>query len=198
MSTVLVDGQEKTDIQIQSNWKLDEAVQYLYEKFNTKTHLITTVKVDGVEMNTGNEIHLRAVPISAIGQIEILTSHPREVAEEMLQNVKEFVYIVREKCLGLVQVEPKADFDKGFIAILDGLSTVAESIKMIRRTLKIDNLEMVSQLEQEYLTIIRALLVAQQKGDDAKIRIILSHKLAFNLEKWHTEGIPAMIRASDC
>src|SRR3954463_15913248 len=75
MSTFLINGVEK---QLPVSWEspLGALIQYAESHFNSDHALVTTFKVNGLEISAAEEVTLGGIPLSSLKTIEIETVHP--------------------------------------------------------------------------------------------------------------------------
>src|SRR3954469_7746831 len=72
MSTFLVNGIEK---KLPISWEapLGELIQYVQRNINNDQSLVTTYKINGLEISAAEEVTLGGIPLSSLNTVEIET-----------------------------------------------------------------------------------------------------------------------------
>ena len=174
-----------------------ELVDYFKKNFNSDSTLISTILVNGTEINPQDEDELASIPLGQLKKIEIFTSHPKEVAHDTLQDLLKFTNNLE----GQSRVISSAFESKNFLSLLtqliDGISVFTEGIYNAKRILQIDTLLEADEAEADLLSILKELLNCQQNGYKARMKELLGQHLPRCFQKWRDSGIPAIIRSRD-
>lgn len=174
-----------------------DLLSYLHQSLVSDKQLIASMKVDGRELTETLEAELSKRQISDINSLEVTTAHPREVVEETLQSLRNFVILLGRIARETSGERSELEFEKGFVRVMDGLEVLASTVSGARRILKVERLEAVDRLEAELLSELKALFDHKKAGQMEQVRHILSVRLPSNLERWHEHAIPALIRCRD-
>jgi hypothetical protein len=201
MSHFIVDGKER-------NWPVSgdvtvaELLGYLRDNYNSERVLVANVKINGQEISARDEETLAPIPVSTLESVEIMTAHPRELAEETLQMLLPFAEHMAKLALGSMSTEGDAA-PAAFRKLLDALGTFSAAIDSARGVLRLGATEeayapLIGDLESSMVATLRQILKAREADQTAELDALLSQDLLANLSAWHDHGIPALIRARDC
>lgn len=208
MSYLSVNGLE-LNVPLNPEASFQELIHYLRKSLTSESVLISSVKVDGAEVSEPEEVKLAQTPISQLKRVEVLTRHPKELAQETLHDALEFVLVLEGFCIKAAESAGKSSGNDGQEAtgkedffsylgrLVDGISYLSEAIIHVKKILKIGVFQVTDVLEADLISILKDLLQFQQKGEwDHLVELMQQHLLA-NLEEWRTKGIPALIRSRD-
>lgn len=197
MSYFSVNGIEMR-IPIHPEAPFEELLQYLRKSLVTEKALISSVRVNGDELNGNNEANLAQTPISQLKSVEILTAHPREIVEDTLQNLLEFIEFLKHLSLKAADLASQPDFYPEYTRLVDGIATLTDAVTHVKGILKIGVLQPVQILEADLLSILKDLLSSQKSHQWVYVADLLRNHLFGNLQQWKDVGIPALIRSRDC
>jgi hypothetical protein len=174
---------------------LGELIQHIETTYVSDSALLSSVLIDGVEMTCYDQNELATLPLTGIRSVEVVTTTPKELAEETLQDLLPF-------CEGLADMSRRVAADLGshereFRQLVDGIEMLIESVMTVRMTLRVAAIPPVNVLEAEIVSILRDLVDSKQAGNQAHLSELLSEHLPKHLEDWRREGIPALIRCRD-
>ena len=171
---------------------------HLHRSLVGENSLISSIRVNGVEIGPTEEADLALKPLSGLESVEVTCVHPRELAEETLQTLRVMLPTLAglsRKSAALLSAGQAAETE--IRRLLDGLETLADAVSSTRAILKVGPLASVDALEGDLLSILRDVLESQRAGD-LSLRIeLLNGRLPANLESWGITGIPALIRSRD-
>jgi hypothetical protein len=169
-----------------------DLLAHIRKTYTTEGSLISSILVNGIELEGDDEKMLERVPIAQIKTLEVHTQHPREVAEETLQNLVGFTSHLEAVCLKLAAAETL-----NLAELVDGIRTFVEALDSAKRILRITRFPATDLLETDLSSIFRDLAVSQEKGDIIHVGELLNTHLRTNIVQWREEGIPALIRSRD-
>jgi hypothetical protein len=196
MNYLSVDGVELI-VPMEPETTFQTLIQYLRESLITERALISSVKVDGIEVTGQYEQQIGTTPISALKSIEISTSHPRELADDTLQHLMEYSLILENLSRSSSELIQDIRFHSSFARLLEGISTFTEAVSHVKVLMKIGLLQPIDLLEADLLSILKDLLNGQQQGQTEYVVSLLKEHLPTNLKQWRESGIPILIRARD-
>jgi hypothetical protein len=200
MSTFLVNGIEKP---LPLPWEspLGDLIVYAQAHFNSEQSLVTTFKINGLEISAAEEVTLGGLPLNSCRTIEIETVHPKELAEETLQTLLPFLEQLAKVSERAAAARTSREFRENYSRVIDGIQTFFDAIAGARQILKVEDEEAAAKtatrLTDETTAIMRELLTLQEAGKTDEIRARLSTTLPERLKDWRTVGIPALIRSRD-
>jgi hypothetical protein len=193
MNYYLVNGVEKTLASAEKQ-SLRELIQNIRNTYSTDTTLISSILVNGVEIDSEDEEMIGAVQISELRSLEVFTAHPKEIAEETLQSLIEFTKHLEDLCL---QVSQDPTQLKKLPKLADGITTFIDAMTNVKQILRIGALSEVQVLEADLASILKDVLEYQQKREYGFLASVIRDALASNLALWRTEGLPNLIRSRD-
>ncbi len=158
---------------------------------NTDSSLISTIRLNGLDLNDADEAELGALPVEEAKDLEISTMHPREIAEDTLQSLIVFAAQLEQMSTGA------ADDLEQLPRLVDGVETFSEALMQVKRTLRIGVLQKVSLLEADLISVMSDLADATVAKQNAYCSQLLREHLPLNFKQWREEGIPALIRSRD-
>ena len=194
MNHFVINGIEKP-APISPDSKFQDLVKYINQKMVNDRNLVSSLKVNGVEVTETDENALGGVRISDIESVEVNFTSPRELAEETLQILVAFTYRLSELSAE-VAVAGTPD-EKQFQKLINGLQTLIEVISTVKQVLRVGLLQPVNLLQADLLSIVKDMVDARESKDGLYLRDLLTIHLPENLKNWQETGVPALIRARD-
>lgn len=193
---ISVNGQER-DFEV-SGSLLGDLLKEVRAAYSTPSSCISSVRIDGIEVAINDGGDFSVVPISEIREVEVFTAHPRELAEETLQNLRAFGEqledLSRRVAEGLDSGQSQtAEFTK----LMDGLQMFVEALDGVKQLLGLRHKGISPVLEADLLSILKDLLSYYQLGQKDYVAELLREHVPQNLEEWRTKTIPALIRSRD-
>lgn len=197
MSHLSVNGIELR-LPLSPDASFQELINYLRRSLVTERTLISSVKVNGAEIAGIDDSQWANTPISQISSVEILTSHPKEIADDTLQNLSEFSLFLENLSRRTAEASLQPEFLKDFAKLVDGIGTFTEAVTEVKRILKLGALPSVAVVEADLLSILKDLLASQQKQEYTYMAELLENHLPPNLQQWRESALPAIARSRDC
>jgi hypothetical protein len=189
MNHFLINGVEKD---LPSNQgTLREVIQEIRKGYSSESTLISTILVNGVEIDAQDEQMIGNVPVAELRTLEVFTAHPKEIAEETLQSLVEFTKHLEGMCLQVSEDPSKMP------KLADGITTFVDALANVKGILRIGIMPTVQVLEADLVSILRDVLDFQQKKQTEYVASTVRDALSANLALWRTEGLPFLIRSRD-
>jgi phosphoenolpyruvate carboxylase len=177
---------------------LHDLIQFVRMNFSSEKASISSVRVDGSEILTNKDNNKMAYPLSQIGSVEVYTAHPREVAQETLQNLIEYLPTLESFCRRASQTVYEKEFAMDSLSkVIEGITILTDAVLNVKQVFRIGIISPLDVLEADLLSIMKDILSAQQRDQKEYMEELLGHHLPKNLEQWRTQGLPALIRARD-
>jgi len=197
MNHLLVNG-KPIDYAASQDTPIQELMERIRHDFNSDASVISSIRIDGNEVDEEREEAISTLKVADIDSIEILTAHPRELAEETLQSLMEFTSHLEllSKNAGAKLVAGHAPRHE-FLRLLDGVQTFTEALLQAKQILHVGLLEPVNLLEADLTSILKDLIQFTESGQKEYVIDLLQTHLPLNLEDWRREGIPTLIRSRD-
>lgn len=198
MNLLSVNGIQ-TPLPVAPESPFQELIHYLRNNLTTESALITSVRVNGTELNDLEEEKLAAVPISSLESIEIFTLHPREIAQETLTDLLTFTNALETLSQDTSKLcNSKVEFIQSLTQLLDGISAFTEGLTHSKRVLKLQASQNFRIAEADLLSILKDLLAYHEKGQVDYMAELLDRHLPENFREWRTQILPELIRSRDC
>lgn len=198
MNQVIVNGVTK-DMPLNSSWMVMEALDFIKRKITSESVLISSIKLDGRELLVDE--NLSASPLSAVGKIEIETSHPREVVDDTIQYLIVFagqVSMLSRDVAECVRTNaPVERVEPIFVKLVDGIRTFVEAVAAIKKVLKLGNHQHLGVLEADLASILSDLLEARRANDNEYAYALMHKYLPENFEQWISSGLNGLMRVRD-
>lgn len=196
MKHFTVNGVERPS-PVSAQQPLKSLLDYIRETMVTDSNLISMIRVDGNELpvsEAAQSNELLDKLLSDVQSVEVFTAHPRELAEETVQTLLQFVdHLVQYSKYTadlMEQSKVRGEFEK----LLDGIGTFTESLAGVKQILRIGILPSVNVLEADLLSILKDMLHFYQTGEVAYVCQLMREHLPENLELWKNEGLPELVR----
>ena len=174
-----------------------EVLSFLNQQIDPQVALISTVRIDGIEVPNTEDRDLAATPVSHFGKIEIFTSHPKEIADETLHDLIEFSKFLQSFSQSSAEQIHETDFFVQFDRLIDGISTFTEAISSVKRILKLGLFNSIQNLEIELLAILTEISTHREANNREALYSLLNEQLPSHLQKWREQGLPSLIRSRD-
>lgn len=175
-----------------------ELMKHIRSKYGSREICISSIRVDGKELTENEEVAFDLLPLTEIRSLEIFTAHPREIAEETLQNLILFTEHLTKLSRDsghafLANGHPSRDLAK----LMDGIEIFLEALNNVRQILRVGHSPALDLLEADLSSLMKDLLDSYQRGETDYVAEILCEHLPLNLEDWRTDGLTGLIRSRD-
>lgn len=78
MSDYSVNGQNHA-LPISEDASLQELIEYVRRQWTSENSLVTSIRINGTDLSSSEELQLGDVPVHLVDRIEVFTAHPREI-----------------------------------------------------------------------------------------------------------------------
>lgn len=182
---------------------LASLIQYVRAHLPNDNAMISSIRVDGTDFFSLEEVQSKEMSLrtlESMSSIDVILSHPREMAEETLQTLKLYVEQLAALSIRIAAEESYARISvhAEYPKLLDGIDAVIQSVSGVKNLLKHNDYPEVKRLESELLAILQEVLECQKRKDTIRREQLLSKLLPQNLIEWRDVGIPSIIRFHDC
>lgn len=192
---ISVNGVEK-NFQVAQNSSFQDLLSSIRRHLITDQTLISAIKVDGRTVDEEDE-GTAAMSISDIQSLEIFTAHPREIAEDTLQDLIKFTSHIEEFCLSAAKNLEKDGKKADLSRLLDGIQVYSDALFGVKQVLKVGVLQSVNILEADLVSIMRDLRDCFEKDQIPYVVDLLREHLTANMRQWREIGLPNLIRVRD-
>ncbi|HUP55987.1 MAG TPA: hypothetical protein VM598_00940 [Bdellovibrionota bacterium] len=200
MSTFLINGIEK-DLPVSWESPLNDLIQYAQKNFNSDQSLVSSFKLNGLEISPSEEVTLGGIPLSSLKTVEIETVHPKELAEDTLQSLLPFLNQLSDMSLRTGAANTQKEFQDAYGKLIDGIATFFDAVGSARQILKIQPEENAGQicdrLTDETTAIMKDMLNLYEASKFELMRAALSQRMPALFARWKADGVPALIRSRD-
>jgi hypothetical protein len=179
---------------------LGELLEFVRGIYSTESCCISSIRIDGEEISESAEKALAPLPLSELRAIEVLTAHPRELAEETLQDMMQFCAPLAERSRQAGECfRGEGHPSRELASLVDGINVFTEALRGARQILRIkaNALPRIDVLEADLVSIMKDVVHYYEDGETAYVVELLSEHLPRNIDEWKSEGIPALIRSRD-
>ncbi|MGZ3708385.1 MAG: hypothetical protein ACXWPM_06130 [Bdellovibrionota bacterium] len=196
MSQILINGVPK-ELPVSVDRPFQELLNYLRQHYlMDEETLISSMRINGREISDeSDEKLLGELPIADIGPIEIFTSHPREIAEETLTTLVEFSRGLAGVSRAVAAHVMEEGFNWDLTKLLEGLTSFSDAMLMVRQIMRIGVMPEINVLDAELTSVLRDIVVSQERRDPLYLKDLLGEHLPKVLEDWAKDGIPFIQRA---
>jgi hypothetical protein len=197
MIHVIVNGVEVA-LPAQADSSLRELLQEIRTGYSTETSLISSILINGIEIDAQDETAIGGVKLKELRSIEVFTAHPKEIAEETLQSLIEFSNHLEKLCENTAKLLLEVPSQTEMLPKLaDGITTFIDALTNVKLILHVGAMNKVQILEADMLSILKDMLDYQRKSEFAFVGTVIKDALIPNLETWRLDGIPSLIRLRD-
>jgi hypothetical protein len=197
MQHFTINGVERTPLAAQTE-SFHELIAKVQDQLTGDHSLISSIRVNGIEIGEHEEKALAEVRLSDLESVEITLAHPREMAEETLQTLILFSGKLSDLSLQAAdELEATPVNNASYHRLIDGIKVFVETVDAVKSILRVGILPPINVLEVDLVSVMKDLLQAVQSGDAAYRSDLLRTHIPGNLNDWATQGIPTLIRSRD-
>ncbi len=194
MNELKINGELK-NLALSGEERFDLVMERVRSEYVKDNELVSSLKIDGMELTPDHEDEIAALPISNIKSVEILTLTPVEMAEDTLNTLEKFILSVVQISQEVSKEEDVERFENSFLKLIDGIQIIADTITAVKLTLRSGYNQTVAILEADLLDLLKDLVHAKETGLNDYMRDILSEHLPKNLMDWSLDGLHALMQA---
>jgi phosphoenolpyruvate carboxylase len=196
MTQFSVNGKQ-LEIAASQEQRVREFMEHVRRRFNSDSAVIASIRVDGRELSGEGEAALADTPLSEISSVEVLTAHPRELAEETLQSLSEFASHLESLSRTAADKLEAGAASQDLVRLMEGFETFTDALVQVKQILRVGLLDHVNLLEADLASILKDLVEFTEAGQRDYMADLLRNHLPANLAEWREHGIPALARARD-
>lgn len=189
---IIVNGKEEM-ISLDGSEDFSSLIQMIYEKYSTKTHALSSLKVNGIEISPDTEALLGGESVRNVKSVDVEVIPTDDVAHKTLMNVRDSLKSMIELSHKLSVEQDTKIFDFGFIELVEGLQTTFEAVELVKKYWDLSSDEDVMLLEENLESAISKVLLFRQSKQDSKVKSVLRKELPESLQYWWDVAIPSMM-----
>jgi hypothetical protein len=196
MNQFIVNGvSQPSPLSTEENFR--SLLAHIHEHLIHETALVSSIKVNGLEINAKDESVLSQVTLSDLESVEVTLVHPREMAEDTLQTLLLFTERLADMSRRTAEELGQLTTEENFTRLTDGIETFVHSLHAAKTVLRIGTLPAADILERDMLSLMKDILECRKSNNVDYLIALLSEHLPINLHDWCVSGIPAIIRSRD-
>lgn len=196
MKQFIVNGVE-TPFPLNDKNILSEFLSFLQNQLVSATNVITSIRLDGQILSERDERDYADLPLSNFDSLEVVTAHPRKVAENTLHLLIEYTTHLENYSLeaaSALAAHPTAHLPE-IVTLIDGASTFIDSILTAKETLKIKYTPELASLKTELFELLKETYSYLEIKEFSHAASILKNQLPQHFTEWRNQGIPSIIKA---
>lgn len=171
----------------------DEFVQGLNTSLSESNQVIASIKINGIEISETDEDSLKTTPIEELGDIDVQTSNPMDLAYETLNTLETYIdRLVASVDRAALHYRGKnlITGDAYFAKAIDGLDLFVQTIGGVKLALRVGLQTKVALTEASLVSIMNDLLEAKRQNNYVYMADLLQKDLIENLGEWKSEVFP--------
>ena len=184
-------------VRFEAQSTFSDFLRQIYATYRSEEALISSLKVDGIELSDQDETAISALPIGEITRIDVVTTHPKVFVEETLQTLRIYAERLKVQCGDIAAKTDPQELDRDMVTLLDGLQVMVDTLTHVKAILKVTQDQEIALLEADLLSTLQDLLQARQEGKLEYVREVVRTLLVESIQEWIDIGIPRLIRIRD-
>ncbi|MBI3544853.1 MAG: hypothetical protein HY075_16395 [Deltaproteobacteria bacterium] len=171
----------------------EEFIDGLSKKLSAERRVISCIKIDGQELSEDAEKQLKTMPLEQMGQIEVETANPADLAFQTLNTLDQYI----DRLVASIQRAAAHYRGKNLIAgdayfakSIDGLDLFVQTIGGVKLALRIGLNTQIALAEAELISVMNDLLDAKRQNNYLYMAELLEKELTQNLGEWKTTVFP--------
>jgi uncharacterized pyridoxamine 5'-phosphate oxidase family protein len=182
-----------------NNKNMYELLPIIKKTYLNENEQIMEIFINETKVLPKNKENLYGLPLDEVQVVSLSTSRDKSLILETIDSLPRYIDNLVEKTMLAVSFYNKEQIDLGhsvFEDIIENLDVYIQLISQIHQTLtiesdiKLDSQSTVKQLEIHLLSVLKALMQAQQKNDLIMLTDLLEYELRDNLTQWKISAIP--------
>ena len=186
---------ETQALPVADNDTLDTLIKTIRTTLSGEASLISSILIDGVELNEHEEALLGPLPVSEVGSVEVRTAHPREMADETLQTLIPFSLHIEELCAVVAARFRAGESPPEFTRLIDDIQVFSDAYQSVKQVMRLGLITSIQVLEADLVSIMKDALTYSQNGNPGYVAELLETHLPQNLREWREVGIPTILKA---
>jgi hypothetical protein len=193
MKTIRINGVEQT-LGSQGN-SFDEFMKEINQSVSKERQVISSIRINGREISEADEAKMKTTPLDQLGDIEIATSNPVELAIETLSTLDQYTdRIVASINRAALHYKTKnlLTGDSYFAKAIDALDLFVQTIGGIKLALRVGLNQKLALAEATLVSTMNDLLDAKRQNNYVYLAELLESDLTENLNSWKQEIFPML------
>ncbi|MGE4232245.1 MAG: hypothetical protein AB7F43_02850 [Bacteriovoracia bacterium] len=157
--------------------------------------IIASVRVNGRELSENEEALLKQRKLKEMGEVEVFTSSPAELAYETLNTLGQFIDLILNSIRHAADAYSRKNLvagDSYFAKGIDGLDLFVQTIGGVKQAMSIGLNPKLALQEATMISIMQDLLQAKREHNYVFLVELLSEDLVENLLGWRDDIVPML------
>lgn len=194
-------NQEEINMTGADTLTVNEVINSLLDDVLKETDVITSIQVNGKQLNEQEENECLPAPVSEFQNIDFTVKSSLELAFEALDSCNSYLDVVISKIQELNQLYAQGEMENAnnlFAEVIEIMDLFVQLMSKIHNTLrtnlkdKFTKTETLQNLEIHLLSILKGLIPAKEKNDIIMLCDLLEYELIDNLTQWKIKAIPEL------
>jgi hypothetical protein len=191
MTDFLING-VLNPLPISSDDEFGKLLQHLNSHLVDDNSLISSIKINGIEIGEEEEKELGPVPLEQLRSIEVRTLHPLEMAKDTLATLTIYTQRLAELSRQTADERHPVEAVVKFQKLVAGIETFVEAVTTLKDVATGHDSREVVILEAQLLSIMQGLLQAESEKNSLASGALLREKLPENLRQWREVALPSL------
>ena len=194
-------NQEEINVNINAKQTVNEVIDNLLSSVIADSDVITSIQINGKELNETEEGECLPSPVSEFQEIDFTVKSSIELAYEALESCNSYLDVVIGKIQELNKLYAAGDMQTAnnlFSEVIEIMDLFVQLMSKIHNTLrtqlgdKFEKTETLQNLEIHLLSVLKGLVPAKEKNDIIMLSDLLEYELIDNLTQWKIKAIPEL------
>lgn len=199
-------NQEEINVKFDTNKTVNEVMDNLLSGVIKDSDVITSIQINGKELNESEEGECLPSPVSEFNKIDFTVKSSIELAFDALDSCNSYIDVVISKIHELNKLYAAGEIQQAnnqFAEVIEIMDLFVQLMSKIHSTLRTNlkdqfvKTETLQNLEIHLLSILKGLIPAKEKNDIIMLCDLLEYELVDNLTQWKIKAIPELKRFKD-
>ena len=199
-------NQEEINVKFDTNNTVNEVMDNLLSGVIKDSDVITSIQINGKELNESEEGECLPSPVSEFNKIDFTVKSSIELAFDALDSCNSYIDVVISKIQELNKLYAAGEIQQAnnqFAEVIEIMDLFVQLMSKIHSTLRTNlkdqfvKTETLQNLEIHLLSILKGLIPAKEKNDIIMLCDLLEYELVDNLTQWKIKAIPELKRFKD-
>lgn len=175
--------------------KFSDFLMNLSQSLRQSEQVISLIKIDGKEITDEQESFIKDKTMMDLGDVEIFTSSPMELAHETLTTLDQYTAKVVETLQKAADGYRNKNYmaaDAYFVRAVDSLDLFIQTIGGIKLALRVGLHTRIALVEASLVSIMNDLLNAKRENNYIFLAELLEKDLVDNLTEWKNDIFPIL------
>jgi hypothetical protein len=193
MKTIVVNGVERTIEE--TGMTFGKLIEDVNQSLAGDARVISTVSVDGTELNAEKQEEMMNADVAALGTIAFVATSPTELAMETLATLEQYIDRIIQNIDRAGQLYKSKNYmaaDGYFMKTVDGMDLFVQTMSGIKAAMRVGMNAKVALAEATLISIMNDLLDAKKQNNYVMLSELLLQDLIENMKEWKSTVFPAI------